>query len=74
LVSSFDKYDAEWVALRQLIARKAEHFPEYTREECIQAALDELYDPLNERDPAFRKWLLQRALSVEKAPDGGDEG
>jgi hypothetical protein len=73
LVSSFDKYDAEWLAFRQLIARKHEHFPEYSRIQCIQAALDELYDPLNERDPAFRRWLIERALPVEKTPDGGDQ-
>lgn len=71
MVSSFDKYDAEFKALRQLVARKHEHYPEWSIEQCIHAAIEETFDPANESDPAFRAWL-QRQVSVEEAPDGGD--
>lgn len=72
MVSSFDKYDAEFKALRQLVARKHEHFPEFSLAECVTAALNELYDPANEPDPAFRRWLLERQVSLEGPPDVRD--
>jgi len=73
LVSSFDKYDAEFKALRQLVARKHEHYPEWSIEQCVHAAIEETFDPANEPHPALRAWL-QRQVSVEEAPDGGDKG
>ena len=67
MASSFDKYDSEMVVLRQLIARKHEHYPEWTREQCVHAAIDELYDPEFEPNPKFRAVLISRLR------DGGDK-
>lgn len=68
MVSSFDKYDKELVELRQLIARKREHFPELTPQECAHAAIEELFDPHFEPNPAFRAWLLAH-LSDDRSAD-----
>lgn len=68
MVSSFDKYDAELVRLRQLIARKHEHYPEWTLEQCAHAAVEEFNDPKFEPNPAFREWLLGQ-VSVEGQAD-----
>lgn len=58
--SHFDKYDAELVRLRQLVARKHEHYPEWTWEECAHAAIEELFDPANEPNRDFRAVLMAR--------------
>lgn len=69
MVSSFDKYDAELVRLRQLIARKHEHYPEYTTEQCIHAAIDELFDPLGESNREFRRFLIERQVHLAGETD-----
>ena len=60
--------DAEFIALRQLVARKHEHYPEWSLEQCVHAAVEEFNDPAFESDPAFREWLL-RQVSVARETD-----
>ena len=63
----FDKYDAELMRLRQLVARKREHFPDWTLEQVVTAAVDELNDPQLEADPGYRHYL--ESLSLARPPD-----
>jgi hypothetical protein len=74
LVSSFDKYDAEFVRVRQLIARKHEHFPELSLAECAHLAVEELFDPHNEPNPALRAFLLARLSDVHGQEPGERAG
>lgn len=60
-----DEADADFKALRQLVARKHEHYPEWTLEQCVHAAVEELNDPRFEPDPTYRQFLLEREVSVE---------
>lgn len=64
MTSSFDAMDAEFVRLRQAVARMREAHPEWTLEEATHAAVEELNDPALERDSGFRKWLLARGKLV----------
>jgi len=68
MVSSFDKYDAELKAFRQLLARVQEHYPDLSLEQCLEITDQQWYDPQFERDPAFRNWLL-RQVSVAGQAD-----
>ena len=63
--SHFDRYDAELVRLRQLVARKREHFPDLELEEVVRLAVEEFNNPEFESDPAYRTFLLERVA------DGG---
>jgi hypothetical protein len=56
----FDKYDEEFVALRQLVERKREHFPELSLAECVHLAVEELNDPNLVQDQEYRRFLLER--------------
>ena len=47
----FDDMDTEFKELRQLVARKREHFPELTLEECVHLAVD---PSLSETKPSER--------------------
>ena len=66
----FDKFDAEFVALRQLVARLREHHPDWTLEQCAHEAVEQLADPEVHRfvsDEDYRAFLLARLSH------GGDE-
>lgn len=67
MVSHFDRYDSEFVRLRQLVARKREHFPDLELEEVVRLAVEEFNDPKFESDAAYRAFLLARLQ------DGRDE-
>lgn len=69
-MSHFDKYDAELKALRQLVARKHEHYPEWSLEQCAHAAVEESFDPQAEANPSLRAFLLAR-LSDVRSEDRG---
>lgn len=60
----FDELDKDFVRLRQLVARKREHFPELSLEECAHLAVEELFDATLEPDPAFRAFLMERLQDV----------
>lgn len=65
----FDQQDADFKILRQLVARKHEHYPDWTLEQCVHAAVEELNDPRDEPDLAYRQFLIERALQVEGQGD-----
>ena len=60
MASHFDKYDAELVRLRQLVARKHEHYPELPLEEIVRLAVEEFNDPQFETNAVYRAYLLER--------------
>jgi hypothetical protein len=52
--------DAEHRELMALIYRTIEAHPEWSRKRCIKAAVEFVNSAAEERDPAFRAFLLER--------------
>ena len=68
----FDELDEEFVRLRQLVARKREHFPELSLEECAHLAVEEMSDATLEPNPEFRAFLLERLQDVRGEAGRGE--